>query len=85
MLFTLLQTAVSEEKHKKLNQELQCQRHNAEAARQTHETRLKEKEREFKAEISQQSDVLRDMEQQLQQERQKLQQDVNKVIRLAGC
>ena len=69
----------TEEKLRKLGQELDCQRHNAEAARQLYEQRMKDRERELQVELGEQSNMLREMEKILQQEQNKLQQETNKV------
>ena len=64
---------------KKVGSELECQRHNAQAAQLTWEQKVKEKDKEHKAELSQQNDVLRDMERQLDENRKRSEQEMNKV------
>ncbi|XP_072019981.1 uncharacterized protein [Amphiura filiformis] len=68
-----------ENKLKQVAQELQCQRHNADAARQTQEQRFKEKEKEHNIEISQQMQAYKSLDQQLQETKAKLQQEVNQI------
>ena len=65
---------------KKVGSELECQRHNAQAAQRTWEQKVKEKDKEHKAELSQQNDVLRDMEKQLDENRKRSEQEMNKVV-----
>ena len=69
----------AEDQKKRITQELECQRHNAEAARQALETKLKDKEKEFKLELGQQTDLLREAEKHLNDTVNKMQQDINKV------
>ena len=64
---------------KKVGSELECQRHNAQAAQLTWEQKVKEKDKEHKAELSQQNDLLRDMERQLDENRKRSEQEMNKV------
>ena len=66
--FVLLLPKITEleKKLKQVSQELECQRHNADAARQTQEQRFKEKEKEHNMEISQQMQAYKSLDQQLQ-------------------
>ena len=79
MIHTNLQVQSLEEKVKKVGSELECQRHNAQAAQLMWEQKVKEKDKEHKAELSQQNDILRDMERQLDENRKKSEQEMNKV------
>ena len=74
-----LQVQSLEEKVKKVGSELECQRHNAQAAQLTWEQKVKEKDKEHKAEQSQQNDILRDMERQLDENKKRSEQEMNKV------
>ena len=69
-----------EDKVKKIGGELECQRHNAEAARQAMDQKMKDREKETRMEMSQQADIIKDFEKQLQDTKCKLLQDVNKVF-----
>ena len=77
-----LQLSALEEQRKRLAQELECQRHNAEAARQAQETKFKAKEHEHNLELGQQTDLLRDAQRHLDELNNKLKQEGNKV---GGC
>ena len=77
--YETLQVQSLEEKVKKVGSELECQRHNAQAAQLTWEQKVKEKDKEHKAELSQQNDLLRDMERQLDENRKRSEQEMNKV------
>ena len=60
-------------------QELECQRHNSEAARAGLEQRGKEKEKEHRIEIAQQIESAKTLEKQLSDTKAKLQQELNQV------
>ena len=75
-----MQVQSLEEKVKKVGSELECQRHNAQAAQLTWEQKCKDKDKEHKAELSQQNDMLRDMQRQLEENRKKNEQETNKVL-----
>ncbi|XP_053568468.1 centromere protein F [Bombina bombina] len=66
---------LSEQKLKKVSEELSCQRQNAESARITVEQKLKEREKENQQELSRQQSALQTMEQQLNQIQNKLSQE----------
>ncbi|XP_044147526.1 centromere protein F isoform X2 [Bufo gargarizans] len=65
----------TEQKLKKVSEELSCQRQNAESARLALEQKLKEQERENQQELLRQQNSLKDMEQQLNQTKSKLSQE----------
>ncbi|XP_056424286.1 centromere protein F isoform X2 [Hyla sarda] len=62
----------TEQKLKKVSEELSCQRQNAESARLTLEQKLKEREKENQQELLRSQNSLKDMEQQLNQMKTKL-------------
>ncbi|XP_040286362.1 centromere protein F [Bufo bufo] len=65
----------TEQKLKKVSEELSCQRQNAESARLALEQKLKEQERENQQELLRQQNSLKDMEQQVNQTKSKLSQE----------
>nr|DBA27257.1 TPA: hypothetical protein GDO54_011421 [Pyxicephalus adspersus] len=67
--------AQTEQKLKKVAEELSCQRQNAESARLTVENKLKEREKENQQELLRQQNSLKNMEQQLNQMKTKLSQE----------
>ncbi|XP_077341890.1 centromere protein F [Lithobates pipiens] len=67
--------AQTEQKLKKVADELSCQRQNAESARLTVENKLKEREKENQQELLRQQNSLKNMEQQLNQMKAKLSQE----------
>ena len=71
-----------EQEYKKVAGELECQRHNAKAALEAAEMRWKEKEKQQKAEMSQQADMMRDMQRHLEEEEKRHQQERHKVCPL---
>ena len=74
-----LQVTTYEQKNKTLTQELQCQRHNAESAKQHAEQKLKQREKELQQDLSQREDMLKDMDRHHQETKNKLTQELNKV------
>ncbi|XP_070576345.1 centromere protein F-like [Ptychodera flava] len=68
-----------EQKNKQLTQELDCQRHNAEAARQAQEQRMKEREQELRAEIAQHSQVMTALDKQYNDMKKTMQQELNQA------
>lgn len=64
---------------KKVGSELECQRHNAQSAQLAWEQKCKDKEKEHKADLSQQQDLLRDMQKHLEENQKKMEQETNKV------
>ena len=73
------QLSSTEEMKKRLVSELECQRHNAEAARASLEQKLKDTEKAHKAELSSHTDTVRDMEKHLEESKNKMQLDLKKV------
>ncbi|XP_033103315.1 centromere protein F-like [Anneissia japonica] len=69
--------AESERKLKLIAQEMECQRHNFEAVRQSLDQKLKEKEKSHKMEVSEQVQANILMEKQLNETKNKMQQEVN--------
>ncbi|XP_063775154.1 centromere protein F [Pseudophryne corroboree] len=67
--------AQTEQKLKKVSEELSCQRQNAESARLAVEHKLKEREKENQQELLRQQNSLKNMEQQLNQMKTKLAQE----------
>ncbi|XP_075719446.1 centromere protein F isoform X1 [Rhinoderma darwinii] len=66
---------MTEQKLKKVSEELSCQRQNGESARLALETKLKEQEKENQQELLRQQNSLKNMEQQLNQMKTKLSQE----------
>lgn len=64
---------------KKLQQELQCQRYNAEAAKTAVEQKAKKREMELKEEVHQQAESLRRLEKELNDSKNRMQQEINQV------
>ncbi|XP_066034376.1 centromere protein F isoform X2 [Chamaea fasciata] len=73
------QVQVLEKKVKRLSEELNCQRQNAESARQSLEQKIKAKEKEYQQELSCQQHSLRTLDQQCNQIRCKLNQDLQQA------
>lgn len=80
-MFTLIQLSNLEQKTKSITKELECQRHNAEAARLAQEQRFKEREKEHKQEASQQNQTLTTMDKQLNEVKAKSTQEVNRLAK----
>ncbi|CAN2387427.1 Centromere protein F [Pristimantis euphronides] len=72
---TVDKCAATEQKLKKVSEELSCQRQNAESARLSLEQRLKEQERDSQQELLRQQNSLKNMEQELNQMKSKLNQE----------
>lgn len=68
-----------EHKNKKLVQDGECARHNSEAARLHLETKLKDKEKEMKHDLSQAMEEAKNAEKTMQETRAKSQQEINAV------
>ena len=68
-----------EEKNRRVLGDLECQRHNAEAARQATENKWREKEKEHKAELSHQTDIVCGIQRLLDEKERNHQQELNKV------
>ncbi|XP_037751653.1 centromere protein F isoform X1 [Chelonia mydas] len=68
-----------EQKMKKLSEELNCQRQNAESARRSLEQKVKEKEKEYQKELFRQQHSLQTVDQQCNQIKAKLNQDLQQA------
>ncbi|KFZ51908.1 Centromere protein F, partial [Podiceps cristatus] len=68
-----------EQKVKRLSEELNCQRQNAESARQSLEQKIKAKEKEYQQELSCQQRSLQTLDQQFNQIRNKLNQELQQA------
>ncbi|XP_062345289.1 centromere protein F [Cinclus cinclus] len=73
------QVQTLEQKVKRLSEELNCQRQNAESARQSLEQKLKTKEKEYQQELSCQQRSLQTLDQQCNQIRSKLNQELQQA------
>ncbi|KAM7117618.1 centromere protein F isoform 1-T2 [Ciconia maguari] len=73
------QVQMMEQKVKRLSEELNCQRQNAESARQSLEQKIKAKEKEYQQELSCQQRSLQTMDQQCNQIRNKLNQELQQA------
>ena len=76
------QVQMLEEKLKKLGMELECQRHNADAARLALDQKMKEREREARAELAQTTTMLKEAEKRLVDASNAHIQETRKVILL---
>ena len=76
----MIQMASAEERHKKALNELECQRHNADSARMSLDQKLKDLEKSHKADLSAQTDTVRDMEKHLEETKAKMTMDLKKVL-----
>lgn len=85
MSVVLLKVAELEQKNKKLIQDGECVRHNAEAARQHLETRMKEHEKELKQDVAQALESAKNAERVLQESKLKWQQEINAVSCKMEC
>ncbi|KAK3707104.1 hypothetical protein QZH41_014697 [Actinostola sp. cb2023] len=74
---TKSQFELFERKSKQLTQELQCQRHNSEAVIKGHEERIKEKEKQYREELSTQSQALVALDKQHRDLMAKMKQEQN--------
>ena len=79
MIYCVSQLAIAEERHKKALGEVECQRHNADAARQSLEHKLKEAEKTQKAELASLTDTMRDMQRHMDESAAKAAQELKKV------
>ncbi|XP_076190679.1 centromere protein F [Aptenodytes patagonicus] len=73
------QVQMMEQKVKRLSEELNCQRQNAESARQSLEQKIKTKEKEYQQELSCQQRSLQTLDQQCNQIRNKLNQELQQA------
>nr|XP_009490001.1 PREDICTED: centromere protein F [Pelecanus crispus] len=73
------QVQMMEQKVKRLSEELNCQRQNAESARQSLEQKIKAKEKEYQQELSCQQRSLQTLDQQCNQIRNKLNQELQQA------
>uniref|UniRef100_U3KCU3 Centromere protein F n=8 Tax=Passeriformes TaxID=9126 RepID=U3KCU3_FICAL len=73
------QVQMLEQKVKRLSEELNCQRQNAESARQSLEQKIKAKEKEYHQELSCQQRSLQTLDQQCNQIRNKLSQELQQA------
>ncbi|NXI74638.1 CENPF protein, partial [Anseranas semipalmata] len=73
------QVQMMEQKMKRLSEELNCQRQNAESARQSLEQKIKAKEKEYQEELSCQQRSLQQLDQQSNQVRNKLSQELQQT------
>ncbi|XP_009471228.1 PREDICTED: centromere protein F [Nipponia nippon] len=73
------QVQMMEQKVKRLSEELNCQRQNAESARQSLEQKIKAKEKEYQQELSCQQRSLQTLDQQCHQIRNKLNQELQQA------
>ncbi|XP_051470327.1 centromere protein F [Apus apus] len=73
------QVQMMEQKVKKLSEELNCQRQNAESARWSLEQKIKAKEKEYQQELSCQQHALQTVDQQCNQIRNKLNQELQQA------
>nr|XP_026646909.1 centromere protein F [Zonotrichia albicollis] len=73
------QVQMLEQKVKRLSEELNCQRQNAESARQSLEQKIKAKEKEYQQELSCQQRALQSLDQQCNQIRNKLNQELQQA------
>ncbi|XP_075352539.1 centromere protein F [Mycteria americana] len=73
------QVQMMEQKVKRLSEELNCQRQNAESARQSLEQKIKAKEKEYQQELSCQQHSLQTLDQQCNQIRNKLNQELQQA------
>ncbi|XP_056344280.1 centromere protein F isoform X2 [Oenanthe melanoleuca] len=73
------QVQMLEQKVKRLSEELNCQRQNAESARQSLEQKIKAKEKEYQQELSCQQRSLQTLDQQCNQIRSKLNQELQQA------
>ncbi|XP_009892627.1 PREDICTED: centromere protein F [Charadrius vociferus] len=73
------QVQLMEQKVKRLSEELNCQRQNAESARQSLEQKIKAKEKEYQQELSCQQQSLQTLDQQCNQIRNKLNQELQQA------
>ncbi|XP_030413387.1 centromere protein F isoform X2 [Gopherus evgoodei] len=76
---TAAQYEMVEQKMKKLSEELNCQRQNAESALRSLEQKVKEKEKEYQKELFRQQHSLQTADQQCNQIKAKLNQDVQQA------
>lgn len=70
---------MAEEKAKKMQLEADCHRHNAESIRLSLDQKMKEKEKEFRLDLAQVQDALKDSENRLAQHSMNSQKETNKV------
>jgi hypothetical protein len=70
---------MAEEKAKKMQLEADCHRHNAESIRMNLDQKLKEKEKEFRLDLAQVQDALKDSENRLVHQSMNSQKEINKV------
>ena len=63
--------------------EIECQRHNADSARQALESKLKEEEKKHKADLAGHTDTVRDMDKHIEEIKAKMNMDVKKVNRFS--
>jgi uncharacterized protein YlxW (UPF0749 family) len=75
----LLQLCLAEEKYKKALGEVECQRHNADAARQALEHKLREADKTQKAELASLTDTIRDMQKHMDDAAAKATMELKKV------
>ncbi|KAM6365834.1 centromere protein F isoform 1-T2 [Alca torda] len=73
------QVHMMEQKVKRLSEELNCQRQNAESTRQSLEQKIKEKEKEYQQELSCQQRSFQTLDQQCNQIRNKLNQELQQA------
>ncbi|CAN8203279.1 unnamed protein product [Coccothraustes coccothraustes] len=73
------QVQMLEQKVKRLSEELNCQRQNAESTRQSLEQKIKAKEKEYQQELSCQQHALQTLDQQCNQIRSKLNQELQQA------
>uniref|UniRef100_A0A8C9MR96 Centromere protein F n=1 Tax=Serinus canaria TaxID=9135 RepID=A0A8C9MR96_SERCA len=73
------QVQMLEQKVKRLSEELNCQRQNAESTRQSLEQKIKAKEKEYQQELSCQQRALQTLDQQCNQIRSKLNQELEQA------
>ncbi|XP_058691619.1 centromere protein F [Poecile atricapillus] len=76
---TTTQVQMLEQKVKRLSEELNCQRQNAESTRQCLEQKIKAKEKEYQQELSCQQHSLQTLDQQYNQIRSKLNQELQQA------
>ncbi|XP_063187042.1 centromere protein F [Chroicocephalus ridibundus] len=76
---TTAQVHMMEQKVKRVSEELNCQRQNAESTRQSLEQKIKEKEKEYQQELSCQQRSFQTLDQQCNQIRNKLNQELQQA------
>ena len=71
---------MAEEKAKKIQLEAECHRHNAESIRLSVDQKLKDKEKDFRLDLSHVQNELKDCASRLTQQTMSSQKEINKVM-----